>query len=246
MVHTKNTSLMRKNMKQLLLLNIILAALSAPAQAASVNAYATDVIGTYGSFSQTPGGTALNEGQIESTFNSNEASVKASKPPASITSIYGLPVAGAVLQDDWVAIDIGFGNKTVVTGSGVDLVVLSLSSGDDYTFGLQAFGNDGTLLSSYNYDTAVNSNIYSSGILQTTIDLFDNNSAASALADDIELGYIRLFIGNGFNGGTNAYSNLSLVGAFHTQTAVVPLPLPIILFSSGLVLLGWIGRRKTT
>ena len=37
----------------------------------------------------------------------------------------------------------------------------------------------------------------------------------------------------------------SLVGAYHLQpTAVVPIPLPIILFSSGLVFLGLAGRRK--
>ena len=39
-----------------------------------------------------------------------------------------------------------------------------------------------------------------------------------------------------------AWPGISAVGAFNTT--VVPLPLPIILFSSGLALLGLLGRRK--
>ena len=47
------------------------------------------------------------------------------------------------------------------------------------------------------------------------------------------------------------WPGISAVGAFNTtsaetfNTTVVPLPLPIILFSSGLALLGWLGRLRT-
>ena len=43
----------------------------------------------------------------------------------------------------------------------------------------------------------------------------------------------------------NSSAAPSLVGAYHlTPAAVVPLPLPIVLFGSGLALLGFIGRRN--
>jgi hypothetical protein len=214
-------------MKKLLLLNIILAALSTPVNAATVKAIATDVITTWGSFSQTPAGTALSNGDIGTIISSDPT-----------TAIYGLsPV-------DYSVIDLGFGDSNVVTGTGADLVIFSLTSGFNYSFGLEAYDTENNLLSSYNYSTAIHSSIFSPGILATSINLYDGYG--SALADDIELGYIRLFIGGAYNGagGTSAYSNISLVGAYHTQATVVPLPLPAVLFSSGLVLLGWMGRRK--
>jgi len=218
-------------MKKLLLLNILLAALSTPANAATVKAIATDVINTWGDFSQTPGGTALSNGDIGTIISSDPA-----------TAIYGFSSV------DYSVIDLGFGDSTVVTGTGADLVIFSLSSGYDYSFGLEAYDINDNLLSSYNYSTAINSSVYSPGILATSINLFDNSGVA--VGDDIELGYIRLFIGGAYNGnvgGTSAYSNFSLVGAYHTQlqATVVPLPLPAVLFGSGLALLGWVGRRKS-
>jgi len=209
-------------MKKLLLLNILLAALSTPASAASVKAIATDVINTWGDFSQTPGGTALSNGDIGTIISSDPA-----------TAIYGFSSV------DYSVIDLGFGDSTVVTGAGADLVIFSLWSGDNYTFGLQAFDKDDNLISNYNYTVTSST---------TSIDLF--NDSAVALENDIELGYIRLFIGGVYNGnvgGTTVYSNFSLVGAYHTQAqaTVVPLPLPAVLFGSGLALLGWVGRRKS-
>jgi len=243
----KNPDLLRKIMKKLLLLNIILAALSTPLQAATVavKTVATEILGTtYGHFSQTPDGTALgSDADIQPIVTSNPA-----------TAIYGLdnpsteidPETSELISKNYVTIDLGFGDKKVVTGSGVDLVIFSLWSEYNYDIGLEAYGNDGTLLSSYNYSVSpvidpVTSYVFSTGILTTSIDLLDSNEVA--LGDNIELGYIRMFIGNDYNGttgGINAYSNFSLVGAVHT----VPLPLPVLLFSSGLALLGLIGRRK--
>ncbi len=234
---------MRKIMKQLLLLNIILITLSTPLQAATVKAFATNAIGAFGSFSAAPGGLALTDALIEDIL------APASGPT---TAIYGRdnPITVPPIQDR-VSIDLDFGDTTVVTGSGVDLVIFSLMPGD-YSFGLQVFGNNDTLLSNYNYDTSIHSTpvvFGSTNIFQTTINLFSNDNIPVALADDIELDYIRLFIGNDYNGEDGneniIYSNFSLVGAFHTQTVVIPLPLSAVLFSSGLALLGWVGRRKT-
>jgi len=58
---------------------------------------------------------------------------------------------------------------------------------------------------------------------------------------------IRLSFGSSadYKSGT-VDPRFSLAAAVYSSTpaAVVPLPLPIILFSSGLVLLGWTGRKR--
>lgn len=221
-------------MKSLLLLSIILAAISAPVHAATIQAYATNVSTTYGSFSATPGGAALSDADIQTIISSD-----------ANTAIFGHSAA------DHSVIDLDFDGTTVFTGSGAgtlgaDLVVFSLWRGYDYAFGLQAFDTDGNSLSSYNYN--VTSGTPGANVKTTSINLFSNTSGL-ALDDGIEIGYIRLFIGgntfNGADGGLDAYSNFSLVGAYHTEATVVPLPLPAILFGSGLGLLGLIGRRKS-
>ena len=228
-------------MKQLILLNIILAALSMPVQAKTIQAFATDVIISYGSFSQAAGGSALAD---DAVINSIIAS-----DPA--TAVFGASAT------DYSAIDLGFGDNTVLTGTGTDLVIFSLWYGYDYNFGLQVFGTDPLAdpISSFNY-SVTGSSIFEecavtdgsggcvADISATSINLF---GIEDYLADDIEIGYIRLFTGGVFNGdvgGLDAYSNFTLVGANYTDATVVPLPLSAVLFSSGLAFLGWIGRRK--
>ena len=223
-------------MKQLLLLNIIFIALSAPIQAETIKAIATDVRTTYVGFSDTAGGsTALTDAEIQSIISTDPE-----------VAIYGIDAT------NYSVIDLDFGDNTAITGTGVDLAIFSLWSGYDYSFGLEAYGKDGGLLSSYNYDVN-DSSIFSEcedgscpTVVTTSINLFDKD--ALELGDNLELSYIRLFIGgelyNGSTGGTDAYSNFSLAGAFNVKSAVVPLPLSAVLFSSGLALLGWTGRRK--
>jgi len=68
-----------------------------------------------------------------------------------------------------------------------------------------------------------------------------------SIANDLALGYIRISLGDSFidysnNNSTNP--RLLVAGGFHTEATVVPLPLPVVLFSSGLALLGWVGRKK--
>jgi len=238
---------MRKIMKKLLLLNIFLAALSAPAHSATIKVFATDVLTTYGDIPQTYGGFTQTPGGSTQLTNAEISTIIASDPA---TAIYGSDASKNS------PIDLGFGGNTILTGAGADLVIFSLWSGYDYSFGLQAFGTDPAAgpLSSFNYMVTGNSIFETCAITDSTgactadisaisIDLFGSNNLA--LDDNIELGYIRLFIGGGYNGtGPDAYSNFTLIGANYTNAAVVPLPLPVILFSSGLALLGWIGRRK--
>jgi len=229
-------------MKRLLYIATILSALSTQVQADTIKAFATDVLDTYGTFSQTPGGTALTNTEIAGIISSDPA-----------TFVLGFT--------DQASIDLGFGGSNIVTGSGADLVIYTVGNG--YTFGLQAFDTSGSMLSNYLYSVpadgsstaknaggtdacVIKSGVCAAFISATSIDLF--NDSGFALADDIGIDYIRLFIGNDYNGevdGSTAYPLFSLAGALHTtDVAAVPLPLPIVLFASGLALLGWVGRKK--
>ena len=250
-------------MKQLLLLNIMLAALFAPAHAATIQAYASemntadptnpDYDPTYGTFfSSTAGDDAISNADIQRIITSNTDTALSGSIPSDYLFGYS--------STDYSVIDLNFGDTTVKTGSGgdslgADLAIVSLWSGSNYQFGLEAFDTTGNSLSFFLYDVTNNTpetcdstNTCFGNVKTTSINLY-GTADRRELGDDIELGYIRLFIGgkdlNNADGLPDGYSNFSLAGAYYTDATVVPLPLSAVLFSSGLLLLGWVGRRKT-
>ena len=223
----------------------MLAALFAPAHAATIQAFATQVNSIDGGFSDTAGDTsALSTDEIQAIIASDASA-----------AIFGTSTT------DLSVIDLGFGDTIVKTGSGgdsdgADLVVVSLWNDINYEFRLEAFDTAGGSLSLYTY--TVNSSTPNAldgtgatlnDVKTTSIKLYNSNYAApTELDDNIEIGSIRLTIGGFLNddgGDLAGYSNFSLAGAYYTDPVVVPLPLPAVLFSSGLLLLGWVGRRKT-
>ena len=219
----------------------MLAALFAPAHAATIQAFATQVNSIDGGFSDTAGGTsALSTDEIQAIIASDASA-----------AIFGTST------DDFSVINLGFGDTIVKTGSGgdsdgADLVVVSLWNDISYEFRLEAFNTEGSSLSLYTYtvnSSTPNARDGSGAILNdiktTSINLYGSDYLQ--LEDDIEIGSISLTIGGALNGdsGLAGYSNFSLAGAYYTDPVVVPLPLPAVLFSSGLLLLGWVGRRKT-
>lgn len=74
-------------------------------------------------------------------------------------------------------------------------------------------------------------------VTAATIDL-----SAAGLASDAELDNFRIYFGN----DTTRLSAVGhIAGLPAPSPAAVPLPLPIVLFASGLGMLGWFGRRKS-
>ena len=81
-----------------------------------------------------------------------------------------------------------------------------------------------------------------SGYARMTVALIDLDDFGLGFASTTALQDLRVLLGS--NNALNKPS-LSMVGAFNTSPMVVPLPLPILLFASGLGVLGLFGRRKT-
>jgi hypothetical protein len=166
------------------------------------------------------------------------------------TPDYNLPTG--TRQND-AYLDLRFANN-IFNGDGADLVLFFAGTGtkfntatpgefvfEPFQFSLDV-GADGILESdafgatTFGVTTSETSDIYG-GKFFASYAMIDLDNIAG-FDKTTPLGDIRIYLGDG------SMPALAAVGAYHTQTAVVPLPLPIILFSSGLALLGWIGRRK--
>jgi hypothetical protein len=162
-------------------------------------------------------------------------------------------------------IDLSFADM-IYNGDGNDLVLFFAGNGTTFQNGSYAefkfsidIGADGSIESGLLGVTDSTTFYKSSGVLEdleagmtsATITEEQKTSlgvsffASYALIDLDAFGYdqtsplgnIRIYLGD------NSMPALAAVGAYHTT--VVPLPLPAVLFSSGLALLGWVGRRKS-
>lgn len=261
-------------MKPLLFINVFLSLLATSAQAAPISIgningiyVANDLIGTSSSaqcetrqnmancdFLKTGPTTYLNNAALANVVTSNQASYTLS--PFRNTAYF----------------DLGFNGFDIFNGAGNDLVVFIV--GNTTSFGLDVFDVNGTVVNSGVYNVATptfasdGSNLdfgdtvlHSNGnwlCVNGTGQFCTNGAALSAIFIDLEdsiagnvaLGSIRIFLGEEFNGinpvnGTPVRPRFSLAGGFHTEATVVPLPLSVVLFSSGLALLGWTGRKRT-
>ena len=160
-------------------------------------------------------------------------------------------------------IDLGFNGFNLFNGEGIDLVVFIV--GHSTSFGLDVFNSNDEVVFTDTYHVATP--VFGGNPGDTVFDGNDwlcingepgtcNDGTAlsaaffdlgDALAGDVAIGKIRISLGENFNGTGGTRPRFSLAGGFHTEaTVVVPLPLPALLFSSGLFLLGWVGRRKSS
>lgn len=148
-------------------------------------------------------------------------------------------------------IDLGFNGYDIYNGAGDDLVVFIV--GNNTSFGLEVYDIDGKMVNKNTYSVAGDGSdtVYDNdgnwlcvndangdcayALSSVFIDLGDT------LAGDVAIGKLRILLGTDYR--TPSGPAFSLAGGFYTTP--VPLPLPAILFASGLGLLGWVGRRKT-
>jgi hypothetical protein len=173
-------------------------------------------------------------------------------------------------------LELGFGNDiNIYNGEGNDLVVFIVGNTTsfglqiyDQTNTLINLNTDTFLVATPEYhmvgdtivyddpgDTVFDSDGNWLGVDCGTDPNCTDGAALSAIFFDLDdfgddiagIGKIRIELGESYNVDGNR-PFFSLAGGFHTEASItaVPLPLPIILFSSGLALLGWVGRRKSS
>lgn len=134
-------------------------------------------------------------------------------------------------------IDLAFSNVDIYNGDGADLVFLF--AGNSFSFQFDLLDGSGPNIFDVTPDDAVVESdgtrwLINGALLSAVfVDLDD-----FGYAKDIPLGTFRLNMGDQL--GTPF---LAMAGGFHTQVAVVPLPLSIVLFTSGLGVLGFFSRR---
>ncbi|MGD8934718.1 MAG: hypothetical protein PVF35_08055, partial [Gammaproteobacteria bacterium] len=145
-------------------------------------------------------------------------------------------------NDTNATIDLKFDTK-VYDGNGFDISVFLVGGGDQgHSFDLSLKRDMGTSSSVINFDSSTYTHYEYTGFCIDT-------DCKPIYRMDIDLNQFGFL-------GTNPVGTLhfdvsnmsavpSLVAAYHLQPAtVVPLPLPVILFSSGLAFLGFVGRRR--
>ena len=249
-------------MKQLLVINFFTAllafAFSPLAQATTVNVFASEVLATS---SATECETTVNTSNCD--FVVPGRAIGRDELQATVADADNPDVGTFVFSffRDEAFIQLGFGDNQVVTGPGADLVIFTVGNG--YRFGLTVLDNsaDAVELSSFNYSVPLDGSSQAVDENGDRLSLEDENGNAIAdisatsidligLADGTEIGSIILFIGNNYNGLLDENNQVigndrplfSAAGAYYTASAV-PLPLPAILFGSGIALLGWVARK---
>lgn len=229
-------------MKHLPLISFALFSLFSNVQAATifeiqsgVTVYANSVTGSSGGYYDQSFGGSLSEAYINSTQLSNAV------VGGDITTYAWTPDAHIPTGEPGAYIDLSFANN-IYSGEGADLVLFfagnatSMSTGiEDFLFSIDIGANGSIEGDKLGVTTSSTSSIYNDAFFASyaiiDLELLGLNQTGA-------LGNIRIYLDD------SSMPALSAVGAYHTDAAVVPLPLPAILFGSGLGLLGLIGRRR--
>lgn len=248
-------------MKQLTIINFLLLLVSTGVQAAPISVGNIDDIYVanqlLGSSSAAACETAQTQDNCDFLTPSPVNYLNNAELAAAVTS----NPANYVLSPyrDSTYIDLGFNGYDIYNGGGDDLVVFIV--GNSTTFGLDVFDTSGSMVNSAVYDVPADgsSTVFDNDgnwlCVNGTDDQCTGGAALSAIfidledsiAGDVALGSIRILLGEDYNGnydGDIIRPRFSLAGGFHTEATVVPVPMSIVLFGSGLSLLGWIGRKR--
>jgi len=176
-------------------------------------------------------------------WSSPDLSASSQRDPATSITGDALFTTFAFSLDSSAYVDLGF-STSVYNGAGDDLaffVTGNPSSMDFSAVARDAFGNSLSItnaISAYNVQWLGNLDVNGQALAVSLV-LIDLDNYGSDVFGTNALTSIQFNFGNTLPG-------LSLAGGIHSTATVVPLPLPIVLFGSGLGLLGWIGRRKKT
>lgn len=145
------------------------------------------------------------------------------------------------------AFDLGFDGFNLYNSDGNDLVIFII--GNTTTFALDVSDTTGNVISSGNYSVTTANTVFDNSGNWLCIGGSDSACTGGyplsavfidfgdSFAGDLALGSLHISLNN---------AAFSLAGGFHTAPTVIPLPLPFVLFGSGLAFLALVGRRKTT
>lgn len=172
---------------------------------------------------------------LNGSFTTNFAT-----PGSSITDINTTTYIFS--SDSGAYIDLSF-TQAVYDGNGFDISIYLVGGGEQgHSLDISLI-NGATSSVVRNYNSLTYSNYGFTGwsfpeagktfsIFRMDIDLADFGFLGTSPIDKIRLGV----------GGNSAVP--SLVGALNNTPTVIPLPLPVVLFGSGLAMLGFVARKK--
>jgi len=173
-------------------------------------------------------GTLLNDIELAGTVTSNPANYVYSSVPGNNASL-----------------ELGFNGFDIYNGAGNDLVIFIVGNGSP--FEINVFDKSGATMSSGIFSVTTDNTVFDNSGNWLCVGGSDSLCTGgyplsavfvdfgSGVAGDAAVGSIQLSLGN---------AAFSMAGGFYTEPTVVPLPLSVVLFGSGLALLGWTGRRK--
>jgi len=236
-------------MKKFILTSFILALFLAPAQAATISVGNINGINVANTLlgSSSSANCASNKTSTNCDFrNFNGTLLNDTELKAIVTDDPANYVYSSAANND-ASFDVGFNGFDIYNGAGDDLVIFIV--GNNTSFGLDVFDTNGDIMSSGIFNVTVENTVYDNNGNWLCVGGSDNQCTGgyalsavfvdfgNAVAGDVAVGKMQLTLGS---------AAFSLAGGFYTEATVVPLPLPVVLFSSGLALLGWVGRRKST
>lgn len=234
-------------MKDFILTSFILILFTTPAQAAPISIGNIDGINVANMVL----GTSSNADCATNPTSSNCDFLNSAGTLLTDTDVAGIVTSNPAnyvytsLAGNNASIDLGFNGFNIYNGAGNDLVIFIVGNGSP--FGLDVFDTNGAIMSSNIFNVETSNTVYDNNGNWLCVDGSDNlctgGYALSAVfldfgnsvAGDVAVGKLQLTLGN---------AAFSMAGGFHTSATVVPLPLSVVLFSSGLALLGLTGRRR--